>query len=63
MYEKVSPSTNFVEREKKTVKFWTENLVFEKALKAVKAAVTTRSTTAPLQQTANLTSATCLHVL
>ena len=32
MYEKVSPGTNFVEREKKTVKFWNENLVFEKSI-------------------------------
>ena len=32
MYEKVSPSTNFVEREKQTVKFWNENLVFEKSI-------------------------------
>ena len=34
MYEKVSPSTNFVEREKKTVKFWNENLVFEKSIES-----------------------------
>ncbi len=32
MYEKVSPSTNFVEREKKTVEFWKANKVFEKSI-------------------------------
>ncbi|MBQ8862494.1 MAG: class I tRNA ligase family protein, partial [Clostridia bacterium] len=34
MYEKVSPNTNFVEREKQTVKFWNENLVFEKSIES-----------------------------
>ena len=32
MYEKVSPNTNFVEREKKTEKFWKENGIFEKSI-------------------------------
>ena len=32
MYEKVSPSTNFVEREKKTVEFWKANKVFEQSI-------------------------------
>ena len=32
MYEKVSPSTNFVEREKKTVEFWKANNVFEQSI-------------------------------
>ncbi len=30
MYEKVSTTLNFVEREKKTLEFWKENKVFEK---------------------------------
>ncbi|MBR3917293.1 MAG: isoleucine--tRNA ligase [Clostridia bacterium] len=33
MYEKVSSSLNFVEREKKTEKFWKENNIFEKSIK------------------------------
>ena len=32
MYEKVSPNTNFVEREKKTEQFWKENGIFEKSI-------------------------------
>ena len=30
MYEKVSTTLDFVEREKKTLEFWKENKVFEK---------------------------------
>ena len=32
MYEKVSSSLNFVEREKKTEKFWAENDIFRKSI-------------------------------
>ena len=32
MYEKVSANLNFVEREKKTEKFWEENKIFEKSI-------------------------------
>ena len=32
MYEKVSTSLNFVEREKKIEKFWRENKIFEKSI-------------------------------
>ena len=32
MYEKVSTNLNFVEREKKTQKFWKENHIFEKSI-------------------------------
>ena len=32
MYEKVSTNLNFVEREKKTQKFWEENHIFEKSI-------------------------------
>ena len=33
MYQKVDTNLNFVEREKKTEKFWEENQVFEKSMK------------------------------
>ncbi len=33
MYQKVDTNLNFVEREKKTEKFWKENQVFEKSMK------------------------------
>ena len=33
MYEKVSSSLNFVEREKKTEQFWKENDIFRKSIK------------------------------
>ncbi len=36
MYEKVSTSLNFVEREKKIEKFWRENKIFEKSIEARK---------------------------
>lgn len=32
MYNKVSPNLNFVEREKKTEKFWEENHIFQKSI-------------------------------
>ncbi len=32
LYEKVSADMNFVEREKKTEKFWKENRIFEKSM-------------------------------
>ena len=32
MYEKVSPNLNFVEREKKTEKFWEDNNIFQKSI-------------------------------
>ena len=32
MYDKVSPNLNFVEREKKTEKFWEENHIFQKSI-------------------------------
>ncbi|MCQ2492036.1 MAG: isoleucine--tRNA ligase [Lachnospiraceae bacterium] len=32
MYKKVSPNVNYVENEKKTVKFWNENKIFEKSI-------------------------------
>ncbi len=32
MYEKVSTKLNFVEREKKVLKFWNENKIFEKSI-------------------------------
>ena len=34
MYEKVSANLNFVEREKETEKFWRENDIFQKSMKA-----------------------------
>ncbi|MBR0470848.1 MAG: class I tRNA ligase family protein, partial [Clostridia bacterium] len=34
MYEKVSPNLNFVEREKKTEKFWKDNNIFQKSIDA-----------------------------
>ena len=36
MYEKVSTSLNFVEREKETAKFWKENKIFEKTVESRK---------------------------
>ena len=33
MYQKVDTNLNFVEREKKTEKFWKENQVFEYSMK------------------------------
>ncbi|MDO4295821.1 MAG: isoleucine--tRNA ligase [bacterium] len=36
MYEKVSTDMNFVEREKKIEKFWTENHIFEKSIESRK---------------------------
>ncbi|MCD7807322.1 MAG: class I tRNA ligase family protein, partial [Lachnospiraceae bacterium] len=32
MYNKVSPDLNFVEREKKTEKFWSDNDIFRKSM-------------------------------
>ena len=32
MYDKVSPNLNFVEREKKTEKFWEDNHIFQKSI-------------------------------
>ena len=32
MYQKVSTNLNFVEREKETEKFWSENQIFEKSM-------------------------------
>ena len=32
MYQKVSTSLNFVEREKETLAFWKENKIFEKSV-------------------------------
>ncbi|MGN0107053.1 MAG: isoleucine--tRNA ligase [Hominilimicola sp.] len=32
MYEKVSPNLDFVEREKKVVKFWNDNNIFQKSI-------------------------------
>jgi len=32
MYKKVSPNTNFVEKEKETEKFWEENHIFQKSM-------------------------------
>ena len=36
MYEKVSSTMNFVEREKKTEQFWRENKIFEKSIESRK---------------------------
>lgn len=36
MYDKVSTDLNFVEREKKILKFWNENKIFEKSIEAGK---------------------------
>ncbi len=36
MYEKVSTNLNFVEREKKTEKFWTDHHIFEKSIESKK---------------------------
>ena len=36
MYDKVSPNLNFVEREKKTEKFWEENHIFQKSIEKEK---------------------------
>jgi isoleucyl-tRNA synthetase len=36
MYDKVSTDLNFVEREKKILKFWEENKIFEKSIEAGK---------------------------
>ena len=35
MYKKVSTDMNFVEREKQVEKFWEDNQIFEKSMKAV----------------------------
>ena len=35
-YREVSANMNFVEREKETVKFWTEQEIFEKSVEARK---------------------------
>ena len=32
MYDKVSPNLNFVERERKTEKFWEDNHIFQKSI-------------------------------
>ncbi len=40
MYEKVSSTMNFVEREKKTEQFWRENKIFEKSIESRKAGET-----------------------
>ena len=37
MYNKVSPNLDFVEREKKTEKFWKDNDIFEKSMESRKA--------------------------
>ena len=34
MYQKVSTNLNFVDREKETEKFWRENDIFQKSMKA-----------------------------
>ena len=36
MYNKVSPNLDFVEREKKTEKFWKDNDIFEKSMESRK---------------------------
>ena len=36
MYDKVSTDMNFVEREKKTEKFWADNQIFEKSIESRK---------------------------
>ena len=40
MYKKVSPTMDFVEREKETLKFWQENKIFEKSIDSRKDAET-----------------------
>ena len=52
VYEKVTPDLNFVEREKKTEKFWRDNNIFH-----------IHSMTDLLQLTVSLISDTYLHVL
>lgn len=58
MYDKVSTNLNFVDREKKTEKFWEDNQIFEKVLITVRDVRPTHSMTDRLPQMANLTSAT-----
>ena len=58
MYDKVSTDMNFVEREKKTEKFWADNQIFERVLKAGNRARPILFTTVRLPLTESHISAT-----
>lgn len=58
MYQKVSTSLNFVEREKETLAFWKENKIFEKSVELRRGAEPIRSSTGRRRQTASRISAT-----
>ena len=51
MYQKVDTNLNFVQREKKTKKFWDAEHIFEKSMKERKALPCTLSMTAHLRPT------------
>lgn len=63
VYEKVTPDLNFVEREKKTEKFWRDNNIFQKSIDNRKKERHIHSMTDLLQLTVSLISDTYLHVL
>ena len=56
MYEKVSTNLNFVEREKKTEKFWEDNKIFEKSIEDRKGCPNYTFYDGPPPQTASRTS-------
>ena len=58
MYKKVNPDLHFVERERNTRKFWDENRIFEKSVKAREGG----PMTARRPRTASRTSATWRRV-
>ena len=58
MYDKVSPNLNFVEREKKTEKFWEENHIFQKSIDERKEGEVYTSMTDLRLQTVNRISVT-----
>lgn len=58
MYDKVSPNLNFVEREKKTEKFWEDNHIFQKSIDERKEEMFILSMTDLRLQTVNRISVT-----
>ena len=58
MYDKVSPNLNFVEREKKTEKFWEDNHIFQKSIDERKEGEVYTSMTDLRLQTVNRISVT-----
>ena len=58
MYDKVPNNMNFVEREVQVEKYWKDNDIFGKSIKAREGAPFSPSMTAPRQQTASPISVT-----